>query len=37
MTTSCLALAHTAFEDIYFMIQDTDGVEWADTLQYKMH
>ena len=34
---SCLSFAHTAFEDVYTTIRDSDGVEWADTLRYKMH
>jgi hypothetical protein len=32
-----LALAHTAFEDTYLMINDVDGVDWADFLRYRMN
>ena len=33
---NCLALANTAFEDIYLFIRDTDGPEWADLLLDRM-
>ena len=32
----CLALAHTAFEDIYLFTRDCDGPEWADLLLDRM-
>ena len=33
---NCLALANTAFEDIYLFIRDCDGPEWADLLLDRM-
>jgi len=33
---NCLALAHTAFEDIYLFTRDCDGPEWADLLLDRM-
>lgn len=37
LSCSCLALAHTAFEDTYLTILDVDGPEWADFLRYRMN
>lgn len=33
---NCLALAYTAFEDIYLFVRDCDGSEWADLLLDRM-